>query len=101
MNKPQGDLPKEKLRGALSAFVSALPSGMTDAPTRSDVWTPPRIAGLRKRLRMGQEDFARAIGYDYATSVSALENGRRKPSGAAIRVLDYVERYGVLEPSTP
>lgn len=59
-------------------------------------WTPERMTALRKKHGLTQPAWAKVLGYDHAQSVSDVENGRRNPSQAICRVLDYIETYGIL-----
>jgi DNA-binding transcriptional regulator YiaG len=60
-------------------------------------WTGERIKALRKRLRLTQAEMAAFLGYDRAQSVSDLENDRREPGGPVLRLLDILDRHGLLE----
>lgn len=59
---------------------------------------PPRavpakeIVRLRKRLGLSQSVFARMLGVARDTEIS-WEQGRRTPSGAALRLLEIAERH--------
>ena len=59
-------------------------------------WTPERIRELRERLDLTQTEFARVLGYDRFQSVSDLEQGRRKPGGPVVKLLDILHVYGPL-----
>ena len=53
---------------------------------------PPReILKLRKRLGASQAVFARLLNVSITTEIK-WENGRRKPSGAALRLLDIASK---------
>jgi putative transcriptional regulator len=58
--------------------------------------TPTRCvdagAALRARLRLSQPIFARALNVSPDT-VRAWEQGKRRPDGAALRLLQVTERY--------
>lgn len=54
-------------------------------------WTKQRVALLRKRLRMTQEEFATRVGVTWVT-VSRWENGRSKPSKLAAQRLEELEK---------
>src|SRR3990170_3718924 len=51
-----------------------------------------RIAALRARLRLSQPVFARALNVSPDT-VRAWEQGKRRPDGAALRLLQVAERH--------
>ena len=52
----------------------------------------PRIAALRARLRLSQPVFAQALNVSPET-VRAWEQGKRRPDGAALRLLQVAERH--------
>jgi putative transcriptional regulator len=51
-----------------------------------------RIAALRARLRLSQPVFARALNVSPDT-VRAWEQGKRRPDGAALRLLQVADRH--------
>ncbi len=56
------------------------------------VYTPADIKRLRKGVELSQAVFAQALNLDIET-VKAWEQGKRTPSGPALRLLEVVERY--------
>jgi putative transcriptional regulator len=54
--------------------------------------TPAEIAAARKALNVSQQVFARMLNVPTVTAVS-WEKGRRKPSGAALRLLQVARRH--------
>jgi len=52
---------------------------------------PREIVALRKKLALSQGVFARVLNVPKITEIS-WERGRRKPTGAALRLLDLVRR---------
>ncbi len=63
---------------------------VTPSPYR-ETGTPGRIKALRKRLGLSQADFAVTLGVAPNT-VALWEQGRRRPDGAAAKLLQIVER---------
>lgn len=56
--------------------------------------TPESIRDLRLRNRVSQPVFAAFLGVG-KTAVQQWEQGRKRPSGPALRLLDIVERHGL------
>ncbi len=55
------------------------------------------VAAIRRRLNVSQAVFAALLNVPKVTAVS-WEKGRRKPTGAALRLLDLIRRKpGLLE----
>lgn len=54
--------------------------------------TPDEIAAARRVLNVSQPVFARLLNVPTVTAVS-WEKGRRKPSGAALRLLQIVRKH--------
>jgi putative transcriptional regulator len=52
---------------------------------------PRDIAAIRSKLKLSQPVFARVLNVPVATARS-WESGRRKPTGAALRLLDLARR---------
>lgn len=52
-----------------------------------NLWTPKRIAALRKSLDLTQEGFSRELGVTFVT-VSRWENGHGVPKGLSLKALD-------------
>lgn len=53
---------------------------------------PEQIAAMRRALNVSQPVFARLLNVPTVTAVS-WETGRRKPSGAALRLLEVAQKY--------
>ena len=75
--------------------VATLPSPSSPLLFGMD-WTPDNIKALRKRLGLNQQPFATALGFGSASRVSELENGATEPSDQVRRLLDYIDKYGVM-----
>jgi putative transcriptional regulator len=60
-------------------------------PQQVDEIKPRDIVALRERLSLSQAVFAKALNVPKVTEIS-WEKGRRKPTGAALRLLDLVRR---------
>ncbi len=63
----------------------ALPPPVEDMP-------PEKIVGIRQRLNVSQSLFARLLNVPMITAVS-WEKGRRRPSGAALRLLQLAGQH--------
>ena len=67
--------------------------GAKDAPRVAPI-TPDQIRTMRERAKMSQAVFARylnlTVGY-----VSQLERGTKRPTGAALALLNVVRRKGI------
>lgn len=59
-------------------------------PPKVEVMRPAEIAKLRRQLNASQGVFARWLNVSRDTAIS-WETGRRKPSGAALRLLQIVK----------
>jgi putative transcriptional regulator len=57
-------------------------------------YTPDAIRHLRERLHVSQGVFAAYLNASVST-VQKWENGEKKPSGAALRLLSVIERKGL------
>jgi DNA-binding transcriptional regulator YiaG len=56
----------------------------------TSLWTPKRIAALRKSFDLTQEEFARRLGVTFVT-VSRWENGHGAPKGLSLKALDLCQ----------
>lgn len=54
--------------------------------------TPAQVRAIRKRLNVSQPVFAAMMNIPSVTAAS-WERGRRKPTGAALRLLDIARRH--------
>ena len=61
-------------------------------PEPPEALPPKEIVRLRKRLGVSQAVFARLLGVARDTEIS-WEQGRRRPSGPALRLLEIAERH--------
>ena len=61
-------------------------------PSAAPEVTPEEIAAARKALKVSQPVFARLLNVPKVTAVS-WEKGRRKPSGAALRLLQIARKH--------
>lgn len=60
-------------------------------PKKPSPFTPSRIRSIRKRLNVSQPVFAELLYVTKATA-SKWEQGLRKPSGSALRLLEIAEK---------
>jgi putative transcriptional regulator len=72
-------------RGKITLKSSDLPM-----PSKAQEIRPREIARLRRRLNASQGVFAKWLNVSRDTAIS-WETGRRKPSGAALRLLQIVQ----------
>ena len=63
-----------------------------DLPAPAPEVTPEEITAARKALQVSQPVFARILNVPTVTAVS-WEKGRRKPSGAALRLLQIAREH--------
>jgi putative transcriptional regulator len=56
--------------------------------------TADHIRRIREKAGMSQPAFAQVLNVG-ASTVAQWEQGRKKPSGAAVRLLDLIDRKGV------
>ena len=61
-------------------------------PDPAPEMTPKEIVAAREALNVSQSVFARLLNVPTVTAVS-WEKGRRKPSGAALRLLQITRKY--------
>jgi putative transcriptional regulator len=64
-------------------------------PRPAPIMAPADIARLRKRLKLSQPVFAALLNVPTVTAIS-WEKGRRKPSGAALRLLQIAKKHPEL-----
>lgn len=60
--------------------------------TAAPPYPPARVKRLRKAVKLSQPVFADALNVD-ADTVRAWEQGRRQPSGPALRLLELTEQH--------
>lgn len=96
MRKRMIDEARETMRGLHDA-------GAIDKQTLRDFeartlplpsYTADAIRGLRERLHVSQGVFAAYLNASVST-VQKWENGEKKPSGAALRLLSVIDRKGL------
>ena len=57
---------------------------------------PEKVRYVRDRLKISQEDLARALNVSYAT-INRWENSKAKPTRMALAVFyDYCEKHGIV-----
>ncbi len=61
-------------------------------PDPAPVVTPKQVERIRARLNVSQQVFGGMLNVPKVTAVS-WEKGRRKPSGAALRLLQIIEKH--------
>jgi len=64
-------------------------------PSRVKSIRPKDIAGIRQKLNVSQPVFAALLNVPLATARS-WEQGKRKPSGAALRLLDLARQQPII-----
>ena len=84
---------------ALVARVEGFAAGLEPARERSvriappvEAMSPEEIRAIRERLNCTQLEFAALLNVPKVTSIS-WENGTRKPSGAALRLLAVAKHH--------
>jgi putative transcriptional regulator len=92
MKKQHFEELKSSMIEALSHARGKLTLKTKDVPLPSQVeeFRPQEIARLRQRLNASQGVFARWLNVSRDTAIS-WETGRRKPSGAALRLLQLLQ----------
>lgn len=58
---------------------------------RTPIYTCVDVKNIRKRMSMTQKQFSEAFGVSVKT-VEAWENGRNRPNGVAMRLLEICEK---------
>ena len=85
---------------SVTGFVEAVQTGDTKTLRITDVAVPPRLPArsgaeirrVRESLNVSQSLFASYLNVPTRTVIS-WESGARKPSGAALKLLDVAERH--------
>ena len=85
---------------SVTGFVEQVKAGDTKALRITDVTAPPRLPArsgaevrrVRESLNVSQSIFASYLNVPTRTVIS-WENGQRKPSGAALKLLDVAEHH--------
>jgi len=67
-------------------------------PKPAPAMTPRDVERIRARLRVSQPVFAAILNVPTVTAIS-WEKGRRKPSGAALRLLEIVNKHPEILPA--
>jgi putative transcriptional regulator len=65
---------------------------MVPLPPRVKPLTPTQVRSIRKKLNVSQPVFAAMMNIPTVTAAS-WERGRRKPTGAALRLLDIARKH--------
>ena len=89
----------EALVGSVEAFAAhvrgerklTLRTRALSLPDRIEPLRPKEVAAIRRRLNVSQSVFAALLNVPKVTAIS-WEKGRRKPTGAALRLLDLVRK---------
>jgi putative transcriptional regulator len=90
-----------ELKGSLNEVLDHTQGKITLKTTNIPIPEPPKvlqakdIVRIRKRLGVSQAIFARVLGVARDTEIS-WEQGRRTPSGPALRLLEIAERHPEL-----
>ena len=63
-----------------------------ELPPRMEAMKPAEVSAIRNRLKVSQSVFARILNVPTVTEVS-WEKGRRRPSGAALRLLQIARKH--------
>jgi putative transcriptional regulator len=88
----------EELIGSVEALRDALKSGAQSSlrirqlPKPAPKLSPAQVGRIRARLKVSQPVFAAMLNVPTVTAIS-WEKGRRKPSGAALRLLEIARRH--------
>lgn len=90
----------DDLVGSVEAFACHLQGGKkltlrirtVPLPSPIKAVTPCQVRAIRRRLNVSQPVFAQILNIPTVTAIS-WERGRRKPTGAALRLLDIARRH--------
>ena len=88
----------DELKGSLTEALGHAKGKVTLKTRNISIPEPPKalaakeIILIRKRLGVSQAVFARVLGVARDTEIS-WEQGRRKPSGPALRLLEIAKRH--------
>jgi len=88
----------DELKGSLTEVLDHAQGKITLKTKNVPIPEPPKalpareIVRLRKRLGVSQAIFAKLLGVARDTEIS-WEQGRRTPSGSALRLLEIAERH--------
>lgn len=88
--KPLFERLKSALEDGIQFAQGTIRLRTSQLPSRPPEFTARRIIGLRHRLRLSQEVFARTLNVSPKT-VQSWEQGGRSPSRAALRLLQLLE----------
>lgn len=91
---------EQELVASVGSLLDTLKSGKAhtlrtttlELPAPLPVRSSAEVRALRDRLGVSQAVFARLLNVPL-TTVSSWENSQRKPSGAALKLLDVAERH--------
>ncbi len=99
MKRKDIEFDAEALVGSVEAFAAHV-RGQRKLTLRTRTMTVPEpirplrpkdVAAIRRRLNVSQSVFAALLNVPKVTAIS-WEKGRRKPTGAALRLLDLVRK---------
>jgi putative transcriptional regulator len=99
MKRKEIEFDAESLVGSVEAMVAHV-RGKQKLTLRSHVLTLPEpiapvrprdVAAIRRQLNVSQSVFAALLNVPKVTAIS-WEKGRRKPTGAALRLLDLIRK---------
>jgi putative transcriptional regulator len=90
----------EKFEGALQEARDMLRSGDDGGRVRVFEVDISDITAIRYKARLSQEEFANRLGISVAT-LRNWEQGRRKPTGPARRLLDIIDKHPKLVMDLP
>ena len=98
-----GEFDPAAIAASINGLVDTLKSGKAHTlrtttiklPEPLPVRSAAEVRALRDRLSLSQGVFAALLNVPLVT-VSSWENGQRKPSGAALKLLDIAERHPEL-----
>lgn len=98
--QPETSAFEQELIASVGGLLDTLKSGKAhtlrsttiELPEPLPVRSAREVRALRDRLGVSQAVFARLLNVPLVT-VSSWENGQRKPSGAALKLLDVAEHH--------
>jgi DNA-binding transcriptional regulator YiaG len=82
--------PRRKKTGKKRTKARAKKTVKASPPEPNAPWTAQRIAALRNKLGLTQEQFSQKLGVTYV-SVNRWENGKVLPKGLSLRALEQLE----------
>ena len=91
--KPKKTSPSRRKKTAKKRTKARAKKTAKTSPPESNgnsPWTAQRIAALRNKLGLTQEQFSQKLGVTYV-SVNRWENGKVLPKGLSLRALEQLE----------